>query len=623
MARCSFALLLTSCHLAYEHESVPNPVPEVRAAALSFNKDLRVTGAGAWPALGRLYVSEERVISTQDTEISFSASEESATRGWQSIFLTKKWFESDAFPLTGLRGGGLFPVACHYPFLLTQWYHGDHVFPVTHAAYNNDSYTDVAAALTPLYLSGLVLFIIPPVIDTVMSVALLGPDVAITASLGAFDVSTLATGLTLDAVTATVLAATDAVTLTSALTMDTLALGFSTPVVLLAGMASEPPAELGIHEIVDVGSRPAADMSIEWFVEDRPESTTIVQTDAKGYVKLDLWPTIAEAMVGNQSELAIVLRLASTKGEATSDVQTRAALTTTELRSLVLRYADALDKKTGPVDPWLYDIATKSEDAALALKLKTKLHGRGLSLWPDQPWELKLAPIPPGTGSLGTSTVGVAGRSEVDPDASAADEPSRPYRMDAFKLMAEVEVTQATYDYVAQHRVPSPPSRQRQPARSVTFDEAEAFCASLSTAVQSAGLPFVFRLPDEDEWEYVCRAGSPLPINLFEVDGTPNYRPLSERLREIAFFESNSRHGPQTVGQLRPNRWGFHDFHGNVCEWCRPSKSLPPVPAHAAPTRGGGWTTSYQGCRSSNRDVIDKASAKPSVGFRVLAEWVR
>ena len=58
-----------------------------------------------------------------------------------------------------------------------------------------------------------------------------------------------------------------------------------------------------------------------------------------------------------------------------------------------------------------------------------------------------------------------------------------------------------------------------------------------------------YRLPTEAEWEYAC-GGDP-------VD-----------LEEHAWFEGNSGRVTHTVGRKLVNRFGLHDMHGNVWEWC-------------------------------------------------------
>jgi len=75
-----------------------------------------------------------------------------------------------------------------------------------------------------------------------------------------------------------------------------------------------------------------------------------------------------------------------------------------------------------------------------------------------------------------------------------------------------------------------------------------------------------FRLPTEAQWEYACRAGSTTeycfgddPALLEEYASFCADDALRWRDREVPDF---------TVGQRKPNKWGIHDMHGNVREWC-------------------------------------------------------
>lgn len=99
------------------------------------------------------------------------------------------------------------------------------------------------------------------------------------------------------------------------------------------------------------------------------------------------------------------------------------------------------------------------------------------------------------------------------------------------------------------------------PVENVDWRQARDFAAELSL---KTGAPL--SLPEEHQWEYACRAGTPSALytgkELTKESGKcPN-------LDEVAWYRENSENSTHEVGEKLPNDWGLHDLLGNVWEWC-------------------------------------------------------
>jgi formylglycine-generating enzyme required for sulfatase activity len=172
------------------------------------------------------------------------------------------------------------------------------------------------------------------------------------------------------------------------------------------------------------------------------------------------------------------------------------------------------------------------------------------------------------------------------------------------------------------------------PVNNVSWIEAAEFCRRLTQREDAAGrLPpkYLYRLPTEAEWEYVCRAGT--------TGAFPG------NLDQMAWYAANSFGTPHPVGLKEPNDWGFYDMVGNVATWCldwMPEKNVsedpganvqvlrgllggsltdPPGPfsGHYRLVRGGqqGWASQASFCRSASRHWIEPTTQSPFVGLRV------
>ena len=185
--------------------------------------------------------------------------------------------------------------------------------------------------------------------------------------------------------------------------------------------------------------------------------------------------------------------------------------------------------------------------------------------------------------------------------------------------------------------------------RSVGFDQTDdhpVLCVSWADAVvfcdwltRKGRHPV--RLPTETEWEYGCRAGSTAAFcwgddpkdgkgccNAADETGRKKYRAW----RAAPWDDGYVFTAP--VGTFRANRFGLHDMHGNVWEWCSDNVAEPGAGGAAygggkregravhRVIRGGSWMSTPGRCRSAFRAVIPPVGegCDNIVGFRVAAD---
>lgn len=140
-----------------------------------------------------------------------------------------------------------------------------------------------------------------------------------------------------------------------------------------------------------------------------------------------------------------------------------------------------------------------------------------------------------------------------------------------------------------------------------------------------------YRLPTEAEWEYLCRAGTTSAYNFgnvlngdkANVDGNYPFGTTTEG----SYLEH-----PTNVGSYSVNRFGLHDVHGNVWEWCvdvydesaygsRSGTTTDPISESGSEyrvLRGGSWGDNSRNARSADRDGNLPGDRFDSVGFRVV-----
>jgi formylglycine-generating enzyme required for sulfatase activity len=142
------------------------------------------------------------------------------------------------------------------------------------------------------------------------------------------------------------------------------------------------------------------------------------------------------------------------------------------------------------------------------------------------------------------------------------------------------------------------------PVVNVSWHDAVAFCEWLSRKEGAE-----YRLPTEAQWEYACRAGTTThyyngddPEALVRVANVADAA-LRKQFPQWDYpLKGNDGYAfTAPVGKFRPNRFGLHDMHGNVWEWCADwydkhyyqlkVRDDPPGPRHGRLRclRGGCW----------------------------------
>jgi formylglycine-generating enzyme required for sulfatase activity len=163
----------------------------------------------------------------------------------------------------------------------------------------------------------------------------------------------------------------------------------------------------------------------------------------------------------------------------------------------------------------------------------------------------------------------------------------------------------------------------RHPVEMVSWDDAAEFCRRLSSLPNERRSGRTYRLPNEAEWEYACRAGTTTRWSCGDSGG---------KLLDRAWFKTNAGGTTHPVGQKMPNAWGLYDMHGNVSQWFGDwcggsyygkSPSIDPMgPAGGSMrgARGGNWSAPAICVRSSFRLNLRPDIHRDTLGFRVVAE---
>ncbi len=198
------------------------------------------------------------------------------------------------------------------------------------------------------------------------------------------------------------------------------------------------------------------------------------------------------------------------------------------------------------------------------------------------------------------------------------DSPTCEVKVSSPYYLAITEVSAEQWERVM-HASPSY-GTGRQPAGGLTWDEAVDFCQKLSSLESEKQAGRSYRLPTEAEWENACRGGT---------DSRFAFGNDEAGLEKHGWFAGNSAGISHEIGTLLPNRWGFHDMHGNLSEWCLDwfAPRLEPPPSLVDPCgpndgfrrvcRGGNFLSPADECGSGHRERYEPGDSMECFGLRV------
>jgi len=144
------------------------------------------------------------------------------------------------------------------------------------------------------------------------------------------------------------------------------------------------------------------------------------------------------------------------------------------------------------------------------------------------------------------------------------------------------------------------PTRDGFPIVWVSWNNAARFCQWLSEKTGAS-----FRLPTEDEWMQVARAGK----NAVFAWGDD-----ASLVSEYAWFSGNTG-SLQAVGKKKPNAYGLYDVAGNAWEFC--SGWFDKFQT-SRPLRGGSWFSDMRDLRLDARRSYNPNWTWNNIGFRVV-----
>ncbi len=235
----------------------------------------------------------------------------------------------------------------------------------------------------------------------------------------------------------------------------------------------------------------------------------------------------------------------------------------------------------------------------------------------------------------------VMGSPDTEPGRRDDEGPVVHVRFSQAWWVAATEVTTEQFQQIMGYN-PSRSSKRvaqhaRRPVELISWEEAMEFCRRLTEREKNepwARPGWGYRLPTEAEWEYAARGGSPSPFafgNILQFGRQAIFQPVEDDPLQTGGDPAQPPEFPESVGQTQPNRFGLHDLHGNVAEWCLdwyapryPARSeeltdpAGPADGERRVVRGGSFRLPAARCRSAARDSLRPTERRDDLGFRAV-----
>jgi formylglycine-generating enzyme len=211
------------------------------------------------------------------------------------------------------------------------------------------------------------------------------------------------------------------------------------------------------------------------------------------------------------------------------------------------------------------------------------------------------------------------GSPDDDKEAFDREKPAHKVKVSDF-FIGKFPVTQSMWKAVMNYENPANFKGDDLPIEFVSWEDITL--KFLPALRKVTNLPF--RLPTEAEWEYAAKGG------IYHEDA---YKYAgSDRLKEIGWYNENSRGQTKTVGLRQPNQLGIYDMSGNVWEWCEDDWHLDykgdspldgsawidrPERDSSRVLRGGSWSHDAHHCGTTFRNSGSPDYRYRTIGFRL------